>query len=378
MDILVLNWKDIRHPEVGGAEIILFEIAKKLVKKGHRVSWFSRAFPTASSTETIDGISFTRRGNLLTMFLAAPLYYWSLPQKPTVIIDACNALFFQSPLWAWRTPLKIAYFNQIARSIFAFEYSRAFAFVGGVLERSQFVNYRTTPFMCYGDGIKKELLSLGIPDSRIHLFQLGVDHSRYRPGRKSETPLFVSINRLVLMKRTHLAVEAMASVRETHPEARLVIVGYGYERQRLESLRDSLGLQDSVSFLDEDILFLERSERDQKVRMMQRAWSLVFPSVKEGNPLTVVECASCGTPAIVADVSGLTEAVVHEKTGLILSSDPTPEEIGAAMVRLIDDHELRATMWKAALDAASTLSWEHSTRQFENILEKQLALTDRS
>ena len=128
-----------------------------------------------------------------------------------------------------------------------------------------------------------------------------------------------------------------------------------------------------MRFLDDDILYLYDSERDQKVKMMQRAWSLVFASVKEGNPLTIVECASCGTPAIVADVSGLREAVVHEKTGLIVPPDPTPEEVAAAMVRMIEDRDLRTTLWRNALEAAATLSWEESTKQFTRILEEQLS-----
>jgi glycosyltransferase involved in cell wall biosynthesis len=304
------------------------------------------------------------------MFFAAPVYYWSLTRKPDVVVDACNTLFFQSPLWAWRS-LKIAYFNCIARSIFSYEASRIVALIGGTLERLQFLFYRRTPFVCYGEGIRRELIALGVPDRRIHLFPLGIDHGRYRPAERSETPLFVCVNRLILSKRTHLAVEAMAVVRRTHPEAKLVVVGYGYERERLEALRDALDIRDNVSFLDDDILFLYNSERDRKVTMMQRAWSLVFASVKEGNPLTIVECASCGTPAIVADVSGLREAVVHEQTGLIVPPDPTPEEVAAAMVQMIEDRDLRERLWRNALEAASTLSWEESTTQFARIVEEQ-------
>ena len=239
MDILILNFKDIKHPAVGGSEIILFEIAKRLVANGHRVRWFSRSFPQARPTETIDGIEFVRRGSLVTMFFAAPVYYWSLPRKPDVVVDACNTLFFQSPLWAWGS-LKIAYFNCIAGSIFAYEASRVVGLIGGTLERLQFVSYRSTPFMCYGEGIRRELVALGVPDQRIHSFPLGIDHARYRPADRSETPLFLCVNRLILSKRTHLAVEAMSVVRLTHPEAKLVVVGYGYERQRLEALRDAL------------------------------------------------------------------------------------------------------------------------------------------
>ena len=74
MKILVLNWKDIKNPDVGGAEIILYELAKRWIKKGHQITWFSRSFKNALPEETIDGIKIVRRGNKLTTYLHAFLY----------------------------------------------------------------------------------------------------------------------------------------------------------------------------------------------------------------------------------------------------------------------------------------------------------------
>jgi len=53
MDILILNWKDVRNPEAGGAEIIAFEFARRLVKEGHHVTFFSRSFKNCLKEEVL-------------------------------------------------------------------------------------------------------------------------------------------------------------------------------------------------------------------------------------------------------------------------------------------------------------------------------------
>ena len=75
MDILLLNWKDVKNPTVGGAEIIAFEFARRLVNDGHTVTFFSRSFPGGASEEHIDGVRILRRGGLISVFFHAFYYY---------------------------------------------------------------------------------------------------------------------------------------------------------------------------------------------------------------------------------------------------------------------------------------------------------------
>ena len=71
MRILILNWRDIRHPEKGGAEILTFEIAKRLVTKGHSVTWFSPRFKNSKPEEEIEGVQFVRAGGKYTVYFVA-------------------------------------------------------------------------------------------------------------------------------------------------------------------------------------------------------------------------------------------------------------------------------------------------------------------
>lgn len=363
MNILILNWKDIKHPERGGAEIIVYELAKRMINDGHNVTWFCRSSNNCLPEETIDGIKIIRRGNLVTMYLMAPIFYWSQISKPDLVIDCSNTIYWQTPLWAWKSR-KIAYLNQLAKEVFWYEYPPIISHFGWVIEHLQYLTYLHTRFLCYAPSTKQDLISVGVPERNINIFPLGLDHSRYKPGKKSPTPLFICVNRLVKMKRTELAIQAMNIIKRKYPQARLIIVGTGYNRPSLQKLRNSLQLQTQVEFADENVWFFKNSSKDKKLQLMQKAWALIFPSVKEGWGMTVTECAACGTPSIVTNVTGLRDSVVAGKTGLIISANPSSQELAQAMTRLIIDVKLRNRLSLGALNMVSQFTWERSYHQF--------------
>ncbi len=367
MNILILNWKDLKHPQAGGAEVIVYELAKRMIGDGHQVTWFCRTFKGAQEIENVEGIKFVRRGNLLTMYLLAPLYYWSLAVKPDLVIDISNTVYWQTPLWAWKSK-KIAYLNQLAQDVFFYEYPQLVSRMGIFLEKLQYLTYRFTNFVCYSNSTREDLTRMGIPAAHIQVFPLGLDHERYCPGEKSLSPLFICVNRLVKMKRTDFAIKAMALVKKTHPEAKLVVVGTGYDRTRLEELRDFLKLQDQVTFADENVWFFAKNAKDAKVKLMQQAWALIFPSVKEGWGMTVTECAACGTPAIVTNVSGLRDSVKANQTGIFLPITPTILDLAKAMNRVIEQPLLRQKLSANAIRFAKELTWEKSYANFNSIL----------
>lgn len=369
MNILILNWKDIKHPQVGGAEIIVYELAKLLVAQGNQVTWFCRSFKGGPSEEVSEGIKVVRRGNLLTMYLHAPIYYWSLKQKPDLVIDISNTIYWQTPLWAFKSK-KIAYLNQLAQDVFYYEYPLIVSRLGIFFEKLQYLSYRKTPFVCYAKSTKDDLISMGIPPKNIDIFPLGVDHLRYFPGKKSNSPLFICVNRLVKMKRTDLAIEAMSIVRLTHPEARLMIVGTGYDRPRLQALRDKLHLESIVNFVDEDVWFFSKTAKDVKVKLMQQAWALIFPSVKEGWGMTVTECAACGTPSIVSNVAGLRDSVINNKTGIVVSSNPGPPVLAGAINSLIENPQTRKRLSQGAIKFAKEFSWDKCHKELYKIITK--------
>lgn len=367
MKVLILNWKDIKNPDVGGAEIILYEFAKRLVKDGHQVNWFCRKFHNCKEIESIDGIEIIRRGNSLSVYFDAWKYYRSLTPKPDKVIDSINTICWQTPLYVSQDR-RIAYVNQLAKEVFLYELPFPISYFAYYLENWEYKTYKTTKFLCYSKSVKTDLKSIGIPLHNIATLSLGIDHSRYIPGRKSKAPLFVFVARLVRMKRADLCIEAIKQVCKKHKEVKLAIVGYGPQEDDLKKLINKYGLQENVSLVNKNNLYFKKNEKDIKVKLLQQAWALLLPSVKEGWGMVVTEAAACGTPSIVTDVSGLRDSVVDGKTGFKVSADPTAKELASYMLKIIEDNNMRQEFERNAIRWAGNFSWEKSYKEFKKIL----------
>lgn len=363
MKFLILNWKDIKNPDVGGAEIILYELAMKLIKDGHKVTWFCRRFKDGAEREVVDGIETIRKGNKYTTYWQAWRYYRSLTRKPDKVIDSINTICWQTPLYVDKHR-RIAYVNQLAKKVFYYELPQPISSVAYHLENWEYKTYKATNFLCYSKSVKEDLQSFGISPLNISIFPLGIDHSRYIPGSKSVTPLFIFVARLVSMKRADLCIEAMECVCKKYTEAKLAIVGYGPQEDNLKKLINKFGLQKNVSIVNKDNLYFKKDAKDVKVKLLQQAWALLLPSVKEGWGMVVTEAAACGTPSIVTDVTGLRDTVVDGQTGFIASADPTAKELASYMIKIIEDNTIRKRFERNATRWAGNFSWGKSYREF--------------
>ena len=96
MNILVLNWRDMKHPEAGGAEVHFQELFRRLVKKGHSVTLLTTRFRGAAREDVQDGIRVCRWGHTYTFNWEAPLLIARLLRKQRFdcIVDDVNKIPF--------------------------------------------------------------------------------------------------------------------------------------------------------------------------------------------------------------------------------------------------------------------------------------------
>lgn len=373
MRILIYNWKDIKNPHVGGAEIITFEYARRLVAEGHQVTWFCRMFPGCQLEEVIDGVKVIRRGNTLLTYWYGYLYYRKALVKPDLVIDMLNTISWQTPLYA-RQSRVVQYVNQLAKEVWDYNISPPLSWIGKFLERFQLLTYRRTPVVTYAASTARDLVAWGYDKTKIHLFRLGLDHRRYQPGKKADYPLFIQVCRMVRMKRPDLTVRAFAEVVKKYPKAKLALVGTGPYRVAVDRLIDKLGIRQHVLVPEKDIWFFKEHQGDQKVKLMQQAWCQVHPSVKEGWGMVITEAAACGTPSIATAVTGQVDAVLDGKTGILVSANPSVDELADAMIKIIEDQPLRESMSKACLKWASEFNWETSFLLFKKAVSQAASI----
>lgn len=170
-------------------------------------------------------------------------------------------------------------------------------------------------FIAVSQFIKKRLLELNFPESRIVVHYIGVDIRKFHPTANiPREPLVLFVGRLVEKKGCSFLLNAMSQVRSRVPGARLTIVGDGPERAALErEAREHFPL---AQFLG--------SQPPEAVRSwMARASVFCVPSVtakdgdSEGFGIVFVEAQACGTPAVSFSSGGIPEAIAHGDTGFL-------------------------------------------------------------
>jgi len=147
----------------------------------------------------------------------------------------------------------------------------------------------------------------------------------------------------------------MPAVRARVPGARLLVVGDGPDRARLEETAARLGVADVVAFAG----FLPRAE---KARLMREAWVLVQPSPKEGWGLTVIEAGACGTAVVAADSPGLRDSVRRDDTGILVPFGDV-SALADALARVLDDAVLRDGLAERGRAWSARFQWPDCARR---------------
>lgn len=147
------------------------------------------------------------------------------------------------------------------------------------------------------------------------------------------------VGRLDAVKGVPLLLEAFATVRARHPDARLTIAGDGPARARLEARTLALGLSGVVRFagyLDEPAV----------ARLLESADMLVLPSFAEGLPVVLMEAFASRIPVIATQVAGVPELVQDGISGFIVPPGDV-DSLADRLDRLLSDPALCARMGQA-------------------------------
>jgi len=368
MRIFVVNWQDIRNPLAGGAEVHLHEVFSRIARKGHEVTLYCSSFPGALPTEDINGIRVIRQGGRYLFnfrFLYAYLTRLS-GQRFDVVVDDMNKIPFFSPLFV-RQPIYGVTHHLFGRSIFL-EANAVLASYVYLMERWAVSLYkrRRIPFIVGSPSTLAELQREHFPAEDVSLVSYGVDHALHTTagGVKSDIPLIGYFGRLKKYKSVDQLLRALPSVVERVPGLKVLIVGEGDDRPRLESMTRDLGLERVVEFTG----FVPET---RKVELLQRMWFKVTTSSKEGWGLTVLEANACGTPVVASNVQGLRDAVKDNETGLLYAYGDVGD-LTSKILSLLTDNALRNRLTQAAIAWSQQFDWEIAAQQTLNLLEKRV------
>jgi glycosyltransferase involved in cell wall biosynthesis len=368
MRILILNWRDVRHPKAGGAEIVTLEHAKAWVKRGHEVTWLAAHFAGAARQEYIDGVNILRRAGSLTIYAFAPLYYLVSRNAFDLVVDQIHGIPFFTPLYAKK---RLVFIHEVAGEIWDYMAPFPLNVVGKLFERWYMRLYRKEIIWTDAHSTIPSLVALGIPASSCHAIACPITNMpRSSPMKKEAVPTYIFVSRVVKMKGIEEVIKAFSFIVKETPKAQLWIVGGGDESYiaQLTAMLSDYHIQSRVTFLG-------KVSEQEKLNRMARAHLLLHASVHEGWGLVVLEAASQWTPSVVYNVSGLCDVVKDKKTGIVLSYN-SPREMAREALSLLSDSAQYGRMQKAGYTWVTSLKWNDVTDQSLKLLTS--AYTKRS
>lgn len=199
----------------------------------------------------------------------------------------------------------------------------------------------------------------GVAEPCLHVLRNGVDLDRFRPLPQSEArealgldgaPLLLSVGHLIERKGHHLAVEALPIVRQRHPGARLVIVGEGEERARLEGLVAQLRLHSRVTLAG-------AVPNERLATWYSAADALILASSREGWANVLLESMACGTPVVATRIWGTPEVVARPEAGVLVDTRDAPA-LADGVLRLLAVAPDRAAVRRYA----EGFGWDETSR----------------
>lgn len=203
---------------------------------------------------------------------------------------------------------------------------------------------------------KNELIRHGLSEEKAVVIPNGIDTARFLPmeqgavrqrlGLPVDKRIVLYVGYLYPVKGLRYLIDALAMVRRSGEDVLLVVVGYGYLREKLENQSRDLG-PDAVKFVG-------FQPHDEIPLWMNACDVFCLPSLNEGWPTVLFEAMACGKPVVATAVGGVPEVVKDSDYGILVP----PMDAGAFGSALGD--ALRRKWRSSDISAyARVNSWEN-------------------
>ena len=360
--IHMIAWRDLDDPEDGGSELHAHEIASRWAEAGIVVSLRTSGIAGQGASAERSGYAVERRSGRYGVFpsvISSGLRGKVAPGD--ALVEIWNGMPFFSPLW-FSGP-RITVLHHVHDEMWQMVLPGLLGKVGDTIERRIAPPiYRRERIVTLSDSSRQEIIErLHLSADRVVVAPPGISPKFAPGGQRSERPLVVAVGRLVPVKRFDVLIKELAQVRRAIPDLEAVIIGEGYERPALESLRRSLGAESWLSmpgFVDEAAL----------IDAYQRSWVVSSASLREGWGMTLTEAAACATPCVATNIAGHRDAVSDQLSGLLIED---LSSLSTGLVSVLSDEPLRASLREGALRWSQRFSWDTTA---QTALE-QLALS---
>lgn len=325
----ILLAPNLYRPWLGGVEVGVENLCRQFRDRGHRVGVVTARLPRSlPAKEVIDGCQVRRLPFVLPManaksFFTFPVRFlqcWAglraavgvVPWDIVNLHYICDSAYFLKPLCQQRGWPLVASLHGCDVEFPATTSQRLRHLTRQVIKEAAAVTTNSGALRKVTlDLMGSDLTSLPVvTGAGINLKDF--DRPLARPAQAPRRYV-LAVARLVRKKGMDILIEAWQAVVMKDPEAQLVIIGDGPEREALEKLRGSSGLPGRIHLLGR--------QPDEVLRAyLQFAEFTVIPSRAEPFGLVALEAMASGKAVVAAPVGGLQEIVRHGENGLLAES----------------------------------------------------------
>lgn len=201
----------------------------------------------------------------------------------------------------------------------------------------------------------------------------GVDLKNFKPGKAKEAiykkykipsgvPTVLYVGRIDPEKKVGLVIEAFKKVYEALPKARMVIVGDGVDRARLEGLVSDWGLGGIVEFLG-------RVLPPDLYELYKVGDVFATASEIETQGIVLIEAAATGLPLVAVDKGAVSEVCLNDKNGFLCKPGDV-SGIAKALIKILEDKKLKKKFSENSLKIAAEHDFEKTLDKFINIYKR--------
>ena len=220
---------------------------------------------------------------------------------------------------------------------------------------------------------KNLAIKLGVKEDKIEIINPGVNKvqeldktilEKVENLLKYKSPRLITVSRFDKRKNHEKIIMALRNLKQIYPSIIYICVGYGDEEENLKKLVAELDLLPQVMF------FKDISDK-LKNALVAKSNVFVMPSVVhkksvEGFGIAYVEAAQYGVPSLGGKDGGASDAIEHEKTGLICNGDEL-DEIYTSINSMLENNRY-LEYGKAAKEQSNKFQWTKIIEEYKKIL----------
>lgn len=368
-------------PEIGGPATYTHEISGRLMKKGHqvRVVTFADAAPEVKDIEVIPvrlsyGLlgSLRRQLRLFFTIMRTAKEMDLLYAQGAVVVGFCTLMvgkLLRKPVVvkfvgdvAWEQAVNNARTNKFLEEFLA--KPEGGLYINLIRWIQRFVFHRADRVITPSNYLKNILVKYyRVPGTKVEVVYNAVALTEIKAcEEKLGQPMVITIGRLVSWKGIDELITLVPALAKKYRDFKLVIVGEGPERDKLN--RQCRELQ-----VESHVFFTGRLNHEKTLSLLKRADVFLLNSRYEGLPHTVIEAMVCRCPVIATSLEGTREVIVDGRNGITVAPGET-EGLSKKLIFLLENEpasqRMRAEAYKTV---TSKFTWEKTLGQLEDILK---------